>query len=463
MFATLHRNEPGLRPHLSVIALAEKLVDPLAFVGSLVLVEAWHGVVGEAPYRALEVIVLLLSLQAPMHVDQGLPTLYRGSWTKAFALFSVLCGLGLLTGQLDRYAPDVLLTWFLLGPAAGAVVRHGAHELIPRVINGTHYRQKVVIVGAGPTGDAIATRMGASRREGKQLLGFFDDRHAERLASPRLRLLGRIADLADYVRQQGVDVIYIALPMTTQPRIVRLLDDLRDTTVSVYFVPDLFVTDLIQARVDHVGGMPVVAVCETPFTGLNGVLKQSFDFLMAACILILIAPLMLVIAAAVKCSSPGPALFRQYRYGLDGERILVYKFRSMTVCENGETIAQARQNDARVTPLGAFLRKTSLDELPQFINVLQGRMSIVGPRPHAVAHNEMYRKLIKGYMIRHKVKPGITGWAQVNGCRGETETLEKMKQRVDFDLEYLRRWSLALDLRIILRTVRLIRKDPNAY
>ncbi|HNF60098.1 MAG TPA: undecaprenyl-phosphate glucose phosphotransferase, partial [Rhodocyclaceae bacterium] len=320
-----------------------------------------------------------------------------------------------------------------------------------------------VIVGAGPTGDAIATRMGASRREGKQLLGFFDDRHAERLASPRLRLLGRIADLADYVRQQGVDVIYIALPMTTQPRIVRLLDDLRDTTVSVYFVPDLFVTDLIQARVDHVGGMPVVAVCETPFTGLNGVLKQSFDFLMAACILILIAPLMLVIAAAVKCSSPGPALFRQYRYGLDGERILVYKFRSMTVCENGETIAQARQNDARVTPLGAFLRKTSLDELPQFINVLQGRMSIVGPRPHAVAHNEMYRKLIKGYMIRHKVKPGITGWAQVNGCRGETETLEKMKQRVDFDLEYLRRWSLALDLRIILRTVRLIRKDPNAY
>ncbi|HNI47785.1 MAG TPA: hypothetical protein PLN96_07980, partial [Zoogloea sp.] len=175
MFATLHRNEPGLRPHLSVIALAEKLVDPLAFVGSLVLVEAWHGVVGEAPYRALEVIVLLLSLQAPMHVDQGLPTLYRGSWTKAFALFSVLCGLGLLTGQLDRYAPDVLLTWFLLGPAAGAVVRHGAHELIPRVINGTHYRQKVVIVGAGPTGDAIAIRMGASRREGKQLLGFFDD------------------------------------------------------------------------------------------------------------------------------------------------------------------------------------------------------------------------------------------------------------------------------------------------
>ena len=463
MLATIHREGLGLKSPLSLISVVEKLVDPLAFVGSLMAVEAWDGVVTEAPYRALEIIVLLLSLQGPMHIDSGLRTLYRGSWIKGFLMFAVLCAMGLVTGQLERYSADVLLTWFLIGPATSATLRHSAHALIPLIITGSGYAQRAVIVGAGPTGDAIATRMGASRREGKQLLGFFDDRHAERLASPRLRLLGRIADLADYVRQQGVDVIYIALPMTTQPRIVRLLDDLRDTTVSVYFVPDLFVTDLIQARVDHVGGMPVVAVCESPFTGLNGVLKQSFDFLMAACILILIAPLMLVIAAAVKCSSPGPALFRQYRYGLDGERILVYKFRSMTVCENGETIAQARQNDARVTPLGAFLRKTSLDELPQFINVLQGRMSIVGPRPHAVAHNETYRKLIKGYMLRHKVRPGITGWAQVNGCRGETETLDKMKRRIDYDLEYLRNWSFLLDLRIILRTVGLIRKDPNAY
>ena len=253
-----------------------------------------------------------------------------------------------------------------------------------------------------------------------------------------------------------------ALPIC-QPRILQLLDELRDTTVSIYFVPDFFMTDLIQARLDDLGGLPVVAVCESPFTGINGLFKQVSDFLMAALILVLISPLMIAIAIAIKLTSPGPVLFRQHRYGLDGERIVVYKFRSMSVCENGDTVIQARANDNRVTPLGAFLRRTSLDELPQFINVLQGRMSVVGPRPHAVAHNETYRKLIKGYMIRHKVRPGITGWAQVNGCRGETETLDKMKRRIDFDLEYLRRWSFLLDLRIILRTIGLMRRDPNAY
>ncbi len=432
-------------------------------MGSLIAVEVANGVVGEAPYRALEIIVLLLSLQAPMHIDTGLRTLYRGSWIKGFLMFTALCALGLITGQLERYSADVLLTWFLVGPASSATLRHAVHALVPLVITGSGYAQRAVIIGAGPTGHAIATRIRESRRAGKRLLGFFDDRHVERIGHPNLRLLGRVADLADYVRQHGVDVIYIALPMTTQPRIVRLLDDLRDTTVSVYFVPDLFVTDLIQARVDQVGGMPVVAVCETPFTGINGVLKHTFDFFAAACILVLIAPLLALIALAVKLSSPGPVLFRQYRYGLDGERILVYKFRSMTVCENGDTITQARQNDARVTPLGAFLRRTSLDELPQFINVLQGRMSIVGPRPHAVAHNETYRKLIKGYMVRHKVKPGITGWAQVNGYRGETETVDKMQKRIEYDLEYLRNWSIGLDLWIIVKTIAVVFKDRNAY
>ena len=180
-------------------------------------------------------------------------------------------------------------------------------------------------------------------------------------------------------------------------------------------------------------------------------------------ILILLLPLLLLLAVGVKRSSPGPVLFRQRRYGLDGEEIMIYKFRSMTVCEDGGKIDQATRFDKRITPLGAFLRRTSLDELPQFINVLQGRMSVVGPRPHAVAHNEMYRKLISGYMIRHKVKPGITGWAQVNGLRGETENLEKMQARVDYDLDYLRHWSIDMDIKIIFKTVFLVLKDRNAY
>jgi putative colanic acid biosysnthesis UDP-glucose lipid carrier transferase len=180
-------------------------------------------------------------------------------------------------------------------------------------------------------------------------------------------------------------------------------------------------------------------------------------------ILCLITIPMLFIAAAVKLTSPGPVIFKQNRYGLDGKKIVVYKFRSMSAQDNGKEVKQATKNDSRITPLGAFLRKTSLDELPQFINVLQGRMSIVGPRPHAVAHNEQYRKLIEGYMLRHKVRPGITGLAQVNGLRGETETINKMVKRVEFDLDYIHRWSVWLDIKIILKTVTNGFINKNAY
>jgi putative colanic acid biosynthesis UDP-glucose lipid carrier transferase len=242
-----------------------------------------------------------------------------------------------------------------------------------------------------------------------------------------------------------------------------LLDGLRDTTSSIYFAPDTFVTDLIQGRVGSVGGIPVVAVYETPFTGVNWMIKRGSDIVLSLLILTLISPLLLVIALCVKLTSTGPAIFRQRRYGIDGSEIIVYKFRTMTVMDDGELIQQAHKHDPRVTPIGAFLRRTSLDELPQFFNVLQGRMSIVGPRPHAVAHNEMYRKLIKGYMLRHKVAPGITGWAQINGYRGETDQLEKMKGRIDHDLEYLRNWSLRLDLYIIAKTVWVIFGSENAH
>lgn len=244
---------------------------------------------------------------------------------------------------------------------------------------------------------------------------------------------------------------------------LELMESLCDTTASVYFVPDIFVFDLIQARVSEVNGIPVLAVCETPFHGFNGIAKRLTDVVVASLALLLLSPLMLAIALGVKLGSPGPVIFKQRRYGLDGEEIIVYKFRSMTVCEDGSHIAQATREDRRVTPIGAFLRRTSLDELPQFINVLQGRMSVVGPRPHAVAHNEMYRKLIKGYMIRHKVKPGITGWAQVNGLRGETDSIEKMKARIEHDLDYLRYWSMALDVRIILKTILVVLARHNAY
>ena len=224
-----------------------------------------------------------------------------------------------------------------------------------------------------------------------------------------------------------------------------------------------YVFDLIQSRIDEINGVPVLALLETPFYGYNGVFKRIFDVAVSSIILALISPLMLAISVGVKLSSPGPVLFKQRRYGLAGNEISVYKFRTMTVTEDGADIKQAEKNDARFTVFGAWLRKHSLDELPQFINVLQGKMSIVGPRPHAVAHNEMYRKIIKGYMIRHKVLPGITGWAQVNGCRGQTPEVAQMESRVKLDLEYLRNWSLTLDIKIILRTLGLVLRDNEAH
>jgi len=299
-------------------------------------------------------------------------------------------------------------------------------------------------------------------------MGFFDDRWSERLPEdnqhPPETLLGKIASTAEFVKTYNVQHIYIALPLSAQPRIMALMDELRDTTASIYFVPpDIVSFDLIQANISTINGIPIVAVCESPFVGVNNLIKRISDVLLTLAILLLIAPLMLLIAIGVKLSSSGPVLFKQRRYGLDGKDIVVYKFRSMTVMEDDGEINQATRNDPRITPFGSFLRKTSLDELPQFINVLQGRMSIVGPRPHAISHNEMYRSLIKGYMIRHKVKPGITGWAQVNGFRGETETLEKMQARIDYDLDYLRNWSLFLDLLIIFKTINVVIKDKNAY
>jgi putative colanic acid biosynthesis UDP-glucose lipid carrier transferase len=225
----------------------------------------------------------------------------------------------------------------------------------------------------------------------------------------------------------------------------------------------MFAFDLVQPRCVEFNGIPLLSVCDTPFHGMNAVYKRAMDLILVSASLLFACPLMLVVALAVKLSSPGPILFKQRRYGLHGEEILVYKFRSMTVCEDGANVKQAERSDLRVTAVGRFLRRTSLDELPQLFNVLEGKMSFVGPRPHAVVHNELYRKLISGYMIRHKVRPGMTGWAQVHGLRGETTTVEQMRLRAQYDVDYLRHWSVWLDAKILLRTALIVIRGQNAH
>ncbi len=371
---------------------------------------------------------------------------------------------GFLLDANSLYSRRVLLTWFLVTP----VVLVGAHAATRRftgwLLSHGGIRRRQVIVGANKVGCELASRLAEKPWHGK-LEGFFDDRRVDRVPRAcRSKLLGRFRDLPAYVYLHDVHIIYVCLPISKHPRIRSLLDRLRDTTASIYFVPDLFAFDLMQARFGEIGGMPLLAVRETPFCGMAGVLKRASDIVLASAALLVAAPVMIVIAIRVLRSSPGPILFRQRRYGLDGQEFVVYKFRTMTVCEDEDgIIRQATRDDPRVTPVGRFLRRTSLDELPQVLNVLAGTMSLVGPRPHAVAHNEHYRKLVSGYMLRHKVRPGITGLAQVNGLRGETDSLEKMYQRVQFDLEYLDNWSLGLDIRILLRTVSIFLRDRSAF
>jgi putative colanic acid biosysnthesis UDP-glucose lipid carrier transferase len=376
----------------------------------------------------------------------------------------LMLAMGFATGYIREFSQDMLLHWLLAAPAAEFGLHLMLRAAAPLVLKLQGPDQRAIIVGMNEQGVALASRIRATPYSRIDLVGFVDSREVNRLGQlGENRLLGKLENLASIAKEQRVQLIYLSLPMASQPRILQLLDDLKDTTASIYFVPDMFFTDLIQGHTGSVVGMPVISVCETPFRGVDGLVKRASDIVLSTLILLLIAPLLLVVAIAVKLTSPGPIIFKQRRYGLDGEEIVVYKFRSMTVTEDGPTIKQAEKGDARVTPLGAFMRRTSIDELPQFVNVLQGRMSIVGPRPHAIAHNELYRKLIKGYMVRHKVRPGITGWAQVNGYRGETVTLDKMQGRIDYDLDYLRNWSLRLDLHIILKTIRLVLKDEKAH
>ncbi len=455
--ARLLHSQPGTG------ALLVAALDPLVAIGMLAVSVTLFGGRFDGACLILALLVFAMTFPGSFGRESAGPAeLALEVATGWIAVLALLALLGWASRTFSAFDPRVLAVWALATPGTLFAAHHLLPRLLPRVLAAQGIEKKVVVAGANDLGRRLALQVAAMPLLGQRVVGFFDDRSGARIRGIENNL-GSLTALPDYVRRHAVDIIYIALPMASQPRILKLLEDLRDTTASIYFVPDIFVFDLVQARVDSIGELPVVAVCETPFYGFNGVLKRLSDLVLATAILVCIAPLLAAIAIGVKLSSPGPVLFRQRRYGLDGRQIVVYKFRSMSVAQDGAVVPQATRDDPRVTRFGAFLRRTSLDELPQFVNVLQGRMSVVGPRPHAVAHNELYRKLIRGYMIRHKVRPGITGLAQVNGYRGETDSVEKMKARIEYDLMYLRNWSLLLDLQIILKTVVVVLRRQNAY
>jgi putative colanic acid biosynthesis UDP-glucose lipid carrier transferase len=456
-------HRPFLDHRLAPAALVQAALDPLVAIGALLLSAFGFGETFEGPYLILALIVFSLTFPGTPPKGTSLRVLAGDVMSSWFVVVALLLLIGWATRTLGSLDSRVILAWVLATPITLFAARALMPVVLLRLLAVEGVQRVAVIAGEGGLGRKLAERIQVSPFLGIRFAGFFDDRSPERIGGVGPgEILGPLEHVAAYVKTHHVDLIYVTLPMASQPRILKLLDELHDTTASIYFVPDIFLFDLIQARMDTIGGMPVVAACETPFYGISGLIKRATDIILASVILALILPLMLVIAIGVKMSSPGPVLFKQRRYGLDGKEIVVYKFRTMNVLEDGNVIKQATRDDRRVTRFGAFLRQSSLDELPQFFNVLQGSMSVVGPRPHAVAHNEMYRRLIKGYMIRHKVKPGITGLAQVNGLRGETDTLDKMQLRIEHDLAYLRNWSLQLDLQIVVKTIFVLLKQ-NAF
>jgi len=448
----------------SITSMVAAVLEPTLMVVSLLVAYAWFEQPVGRPELVLCLLVFALAFPGRDRFRDNLLAAATDIALSWFTLMAIFALLGYATNSFPLFDTRALLLWVLGTPLLQWLAVWTGARLVNHHANQPQARRSAVVVGAGPVGEKVSRALATRKDRGIDFLGYFDDRTDDRLHEGAVaHRLGMLKDVGAYVTEQGVRDVYITLPLGSQPRIVKLLEQLQGTTASLYYVPDVFGISIIQGRLQDMGGVPVVGICETPFTGTNELVKRVSDIVMASLILLLISPLMLAIALGVKLSSPGPVIFRQRRNGLDGEEIVVYKFRSMRALDNGPVVKQATKDDPRITPFGAFLRKTSLDELPQFINVLQGRMSIVGPRPHAVAHNEEYRRLIRAYMVRHKVRPGITGWAQVNGYRGETEVIEKMQARVEYDLEYLRNWSLGLDLQIIARTIRLILFDRHAY
>jgi putative colanic acid biosysnthesis UDP-glucose lipid carrier transferase len=467
-----------LKENAPAISCLQRWLDPTIAIGLLLVLTKFQQGYISSSYITLAIVAFLLILL--VFNSTGLYSSYRNSIPQVIAarlffgwslVVVVLLFLGYITKTSAIFSRETLLSWLLLF----SITSYGVHLLIWQFLrqiraSGRNTRS-AIIVGLNAVSHDLARQLSKTPELGIRISGFFDDKvpPAPRCIQGKT-LIGQLKEIPDYVRENSIDIVYITGSVEEQHKIQALIGELQDTTACVYFVPNVvpnvWMPDMnaMNYRYYQINGIPIIALWEVPFSQVQYLIKRGVDIFFGIVAFALLSPIMAVIAMAIVIDSRGPIIFKQRRYGFNGQEIIVYKFRSMKVMEDGDKVTQAsKDGDDRITKVGKILRRTSLDELPQFFNVIQGRMSIVGPRPHAVAHNEYYRKLINGYMLRHKVKPGITGWAQVNGLRGETDTIDKMKKRVDYDLEYLRNWSLALDFQIIFKTVFVWFRGTNAY
>jgi len=466
--------ETGRRPLLSnyesLTFLVQHFTDLLIVCGSLFFFTYLK--LGDIPsnYRLLAVLALfgVWIIYRRRRVYRRSMGFYGSAWRLFSAWFNVLLLLaliGFVTKTGESFSREVLIQWAI----AGYVLQLLSMSVLRALYK--HYKVMFsreipsLVIGTGELATQLVANLNNNSWLPDRVVGFVkaDDQvmdYDEALALP-LPLFGGAENLRQLIKDYKIKRLYLALPVADSEVIEALHIDLLDMNVDVIWVPDIFGLRLLNHSVREVAGMPLITLNESPMTSqrINILLKSLMDKVLAACALVIFSPLMLVIAVLIKRESEGPVFFKQDRHGLDGKIIKVWKFRSMRVHDDAE-VKQATKGDSRVTRIGAFIRRTSIDELPQFINVLQGRMSLVGPRPHAVAHNNYYSDKVNAYLARHRIKPGITGLAQVSGYRGETETVDKMAKRVEFDLAYINNWSLGLDIKILIKTpLSLLSKD----
>ena len=452
-------------------AVFYRLVDLVILLATLMLILFAYGVPYSPSYFTLALVgatfYFFVAESSQLYRD------WRPGYFEQIIFYSSLAWLAAVLGMLgymfisktsENYSRIALTGWYILCPGALIVWRMTVRRILYKLRkNGVNLR-RVAIMGADINCERLVAEINNKPELGYRLEGVFDDRSKSRLSEKCRDLVdGTFRDCINRAKGNELDVIFITLPLTAEQIMKGLITELSDSTANVQLMPDRFYHSLFSASLRNVGGVQTISLYDNPVTGASAILKRSEDIIISLVALAVFGLPMLLIAWMIKMTSHGPVFFTQDRYGAGGQRIKVLKFRTMSVLENGGDIIQAKKDDPRVTRVGACLRKTSLDELPQFFNVLKGDMSVIGPRPHAVAHNEAFRKQIDFYMVRHKIKPGITGWAQVNGWRGETDTLDKMQQRIEHDLDYIRNWSLWMDFKIVVMTIVYAFRDRNAY
>lgn len=462
-----------LQRRTGIGTLLQPLIDGLIIIGV-----AWFFVQKNIGYLTQDYIIFMLVLLGLVSIMYDRYAIYRSSITftnKVLSIFNAwtitflaLILLGFLTKQSTVYSRLFVVETYIWGFLLQCFA-HGVIRKVNRKINEqSEATDNVIIVGQGQLANYLEHKVSSNPWLHQRVIGTVSIQEEQKenkgkkkpelneYTSQHIIKLGQVSELEALVDEYNINTIYIVTPLESSKVLETLYFDLLDKHVSIHWVPDIFSLRLINHSVREIAGIPVLTLSETPLTGISKLSKAIEDRLLAFLILLCISPLLLLIAAAVKLDSPGPVFFRQKRTGWNGKTFRIWKFRSMKVeqeADAGQVVKQAQKDDPRITKVGKFIRKTSLDELPQLLNVLFGDMSLVGPRPHAVQHDEEYAQRITDYYIRNNIKPGITGLAQVRGYRGETKEINQMMKRIESDIEYINNWSIGLDISILFRTV----------